>query len=68
VFSQGGRVWPRAEGFDAAVDVSGYSVKGFADADATALRLSDLFRHLPAAALEARFVGASKPAKKRVRA
>ena len=68
VFSQGGRVWPRAETFDAAVDVSGYSVKGFADADATALRLSDLFRHLPAAALEARFVDASKPAKKRVRA
>jgi (1->4)-alpha-D-glucan 1-alpha-D-glucosylmutase len=67
-FSQGGRVWPRAETFDAAVDVSGYSVKGFAEADATALRLSDVFSHLPAAVLEARLVDASKPAIKRVRA
>jgi len=68
VFSQGGRVWPRAEAFDAALDVSGYSVEGFAEADATELRLSELFRHLPAAVLKARFVGALKPARKRIRA
>src|SRR6266436_4162199 len=67
-FSQGGRVWPRAEAFDAALDVSGYSVEGFAEADATELRLSELFRHFPAAVLKARFVGAVKPARKRVRA
>jgi (1->4)-alpha-D-glucan 1-alpha-D-glucosylmutase len=68
VFSQGGRVWPHAEAFDAALDVSGYSVEGFAEADATELRLSELFRHLPAAMLKARFVGALKPARKRIRA
>src|SRR5438552_1637482 len=67
-FSQGGRVWPRAEAFDAALDVSGYSVEGFAEADATELRLSELFRHFPAAVLKARFVGAVQPARKRVRA
>jgi (1->4)-alpha-D-glucan 1-alpha-D-glucosylmutase len=67
-FSQSGRVWPRAEAFDAALDVSGYSVEGFAEADATELRLSELFRHLPAAVLKARFVGAVQPAPKRIRA
>jgi (1->4)-alpha-D-glucan 1-alpha-D-glucosylmutase len=67
-FSQGGRVWPRAEAFDAALDVSGYSVEGFAEADATELRFSELFRHLPAVVLKARFVGAVKPVRKRVRA
>ena len=36
--------------------------------DATELRLSELFRHLPAAVLKARFVGALKPARKRIRA
>jgi (1->4)-alpha-D-glucan 1-alpha-D-glucosylmutase len=66
-FSQVGRVWPRAEAFDGTLDVSGYSVAGFAEADATELRLSDLFRHLPAAVLKARFVGALKPARKRGR-
>ena len=65
-FSQGGRTWPRADAFDATLDVSGYSIEGFAEADATELRLSDLFRHLPVAALKARFVGALKPARKRL--
>jgi (1->4)-alpha-D-glucan 1-alpha-D-glucosylmutase len=66
-FSQSGRVWPRAEAFDAALDVSGFSVEAFAEADATKLRLSELFRHLPAAVLKARFVGALKSARKRKR-
>jgi len=65
-FSQGGRAWPRADAFDATLDVSGYSIEGFAEADATELRLSDLFRHLPVAALKARFIGALKPARKRL--
>jgi (1->4)-alpha-D-glucan 1-alpha-D-glucosylmutase len=65
-FSQGGRTWPRADAFDATLDVSGYSTEGFAEADATELRLSDLFRHLPVAALKARFIGALKPARKRL--
>jgi (1->4)-alpha-D-glucan 1-alpha-D-glucosylmutase len=67
-FSQGGRVWPRAEAFDASLDFRGYSVRGFAEADTAELRLSDVFRHLPAAVLEARVVRAAKPARKRVRA
>jgi (1->4)-alpha-D-glucan 1-alpha-D-glucosylmutase len=64
-FTESGRAWPRAEVFNAALDVRGYSVEGFAEADATELRLCDLFRHLPAAVLKARFVGAAKPARKR---
>ena len=64
-FTESGRAWPRAEAFNAALDVRGYSVEGFAEADATELRLSDLFRHLPAAVLRARFVSAAKPARKR---
>jgi (1->4)-alpha-D-glucan 1-alpha-D-glucosylmutase len=64
-FSQGGRAWPRAESYDATLDVSGYSVEGFAEADASELRLSDIFRHLPAAVLKARVVSASKQARRR---
>jgi (1->4)-alpha-D-glucan 1-alpha-D-glucosylmutase len=65
VFSRSGRAWPRADAFDATLDVSGYSIEGFAEADATRLRLSDLFRHLPVAVAKARFVGALKPQRKR---
>jgi (1->4)-alpha-D-glucan 1-alpha-D-glucosylmutase len=65
-FTESGRAWPRAEDFDATLDTKGYSVEGFAEADATELRLSDLFKHLPAAVLKARFVGAAKPARKRI--
>jgi (1->4)-alpha-D-glucan 1-alpha-D-glucosylmutase len=68
VFSQGGRTWPQAEAYDAALNVSGYSVEGFADADATQLRVSDLFTHAPAAVLKAKVVGASKPVKRLVSA
>jgi (1->4)-alpha-D-glucan 1-alpha-D-glucosylmutase len=66
-FTEGGRAWPRGEVFDATLDARGYSVKGFAEADASELRLSDLFRHLPAAVLKARLVGAAKPVRKRAR-
>jgi (1->4)-alpha-D-glucan 1-alpha-D-glucosylmutase len=66
--SQGGRVWPSGESFGAAIDVSGYSVEGFAEADATQLRVSDLFHYVPAAVLKARFTGAVKPARRLVRA
>jgi (1->4)-alpha-D-glucan 1-alpha-D-glucosylmutase len=67
-FTESGRTWPRAEVFDAVLDARDYAVKGFAEADATKLRLSDLFRHLPAAVLKARFVGAAKLVRKRVNA
>jgi (1->4)-alpha-D-glucan 1-alpha-D-glucosylmutase len=66
-FTDGGRHWPRPESYDAALNVDGYAVEGFADADATQLRLSDLLAHLPAAVLKAQFNGAAKPARKRER-
>jgi (1->4)-alpha-D-glucan 1-alpha-D-glucosylmutase len=65
VFSQGGRAWPRAENYDASLHVGGYAVEGFADADASELRVSDLFRHLPAAVLRARVVNAARPVRTR---
>jgi len=69
-FSQGGRIWPRAEAFDGALGVNGYAVEGLSggEANAAEVRLSALFRHLPAAVLKARFKGALKPARKRGRA
>jgi (1->4)-alpha-D-glucan 1-alpha-D-glucosylmutase len=66
-FTESASAWPRADAFDATLDARGYSVRGFAEADASELRLSDLFRHLPAAVLEARFVGAAKPERNRAR-
>jgi len=66
-FTDQGRNWPGSDIYDAALNVSGYAVEGFADADATQLRLSDLLAHLPVAVLKARFNGAVKPARKRGR-
>jgi (1->4)-alpha-D-glucan 1-alpha-D-glucosylmutase len=65
-FTQGGRSWPRAEAFDGALDLSGFSVEGM-DGGPRELRLSGLFRHLPVAVMKGRFEGALKPARKRVR-
>jgi (1->4)-alpha-D-glucan 1-alpha-D-glucosylmutase len=67
-FSDSGRAWPRSEGYDAELDVNGYSIEGFADADASKLRLSDVLRQLPTTVLRARYHGAAKPARKRGRA
>jgi (1->4)-alpha-D-glucan 1-alpha-D-glucosylmutase len=67
-FSDGGRAWPDPESYDAALSVDGYAVQGFADADASKLRISDLLRHLPVAVLRARYHGVAKPARKRNRA
>jgi malto-oligosyltrehalose synthase len=64
-FSQGGRVWPHAEAFDGVLDLKGYSVERIGrETAATELRLSALFRHLPAVVLKARFEGVLKPARK----
>jgi (1->4)-alpha-D-glucan 1-alpha-D-glucosylmutase len=60
--AQGGRVWPRAEAFDGVLNLYGYSAEGIADAPE--VRLSALFRHLPAAVLKVRFEGALTPARK----
>ena len=68
-FSQGGRAWPRAEAFDGAVNIKGYSVEGIGGkAGATELPLSVLFQHLPTTVLKAKFQGALKPVRKRSRA
>jgi (1->4)-alpha-D-glucan 1-alpha-D-glucosylmutase len=48
--SQGGRAWPRAEDFDGAVDLGGYSVEGFGGRAS----LSQLFRQLPVTMLKAK--------------
>jgi len=66
-FTDNGRMWFRPENFDAALDVSGYAIEGFADADASQLRLSDLLAQLPVAVLKARYHGAAKPAPRRKR-
>jgi (1->4)-alpha-D-glucan 1-alpha-D-glucosylmutase len=65
--TDGGRHWPDAKNFDAALDVGGYAVEGFADADARQLRLPDLLTHVPVAVLKARFNGTIKPVRKRSR-
>ena len=67
-FTDGGRHWPIRRIMTPRCTSDGYAVEGFADADATQLRLSDLLTHLPAAVLKARFNGAAKPARKRGRA
>src|ERR1700730_5797440 len=46
---QGGRVWPRRENYDGAIRLSGYAVEGIGrETAANELRLSALFKHLPA--------------------
>jgi (1->4)-alpha-D-glucan 1-alpha-D-glucosylmutase len=66
-FTESGRIWPRPEIFDGALNLSGYSVEGISGkADTREVRLSALFQHLPAVVLKARFEGALKPARKRI--
>ncbi|HTF01653.1 MAG TPA: malto-oligosyltrehalose synthase [Bradyrhizobium sp.] len=66
--SQGGRVWPRADAFDGALNLKGYSVEGIvSEAGAMQVQLSALFRHLPVAVLKAGVEGALKPPRKRNR-
>ncbi len=58
-FSQGGRVWPSGELYDATINVSGYSIEGVTS-EPGVLPLSALFHHLPAAVLTARSKAAAK--------
>ena len=64
-FTDDGRAWPVAASYDAALDISGYAVEGFADADARELRLSDLLKDLPVAVVKSGYHGARRPALKR---
>ena len=54
--SQGGRAWPRADDFDGALNLGGYSVEGFA----AEVPLSQLFRQLPVAVLRGESRGGDK--------
>jgi (1->4)-alpha-D-glucan 1-alpha-D-glucosylmutase len=62
--TQGGRNWPKADAFDASIDVQGFAVEGDADAG-TALRAASLFQPLPVAVLKASVVSAARPAKRK---
>lgn len=64
-FTDNGRTWPVAADIDATLNVKGYAVESFADADATELRLSDLLKDLPMIVARAGYHGAAKPARKR---
>jgi (1->4)-alpha-D-glucan 1-alpha-D-glucosylmutase len=63
-FSNGGRTWPRGKAFDAALDVSGYTIDGI-ESD-TRLPISSLFTQVPAAVLKARVVAPARPVRKRI--
>ncbi|WP_061020321.1 malto-oligosyltrehalose synthase [Bradyrhizobium sp. CCH5-F6] len=63
-FTQGGREWPAAEGFDATVDISGYTATGLAGNEVS---LAQAWRDLPVAVIEARTANAVKPMRQRVR-
>ena len=63
-FTQGGRIWPKAEAFDATINLQGFAVEGDADAG-TEIRVSSLFQTLPAAVLKANAVGAARMVRKK---
>ena len=64
-FTQAGREWPVLEGFDATIDIAGYSAPGLAS---NALPIAQAFRDVPAAVVEARTANSVKPARQRLRA
>jgi (1->4)-alpha-D-glucan 1-alpha-D-glucosylmutase len=62
--SQGGRVWPRAESFEASLNLRGYSIEGIDGGNnAAEVLLSTLLRHLPVAVLKAKV--SAKPKRRR---
>jgi len=60
-FTDAGRVWPRADAFQGALNIKGYRIEDSGDE----LPLSALFQYFPAAVAKAKAV--SKPARKRRR-
>ncbi len=66
-FTQGGRSWPKAEAFDATINLQGFAVEGDADAG-TEIRVSSLFQTLPAAVLKANVVGTARMVRKKASA
>jgi (1->4)-alpha-D-glucan 1-alpha-D-glucosylmutase len=63
-FSEGGRVWPRAEAFQGGINLAGHSIDGIETP--AEVPLSSLFTHLPVAVRKARVITAARPARKRV--
>jgi (1->4)-alpha-D-glucan 1-alpha-D-glucosylmutase len=62
--SQGGRVWPNADGFEGSLNLRGYSVEGVdGGVNAAEVPLSELLRHLPVAVLKAKVT--AKPKRRR---
>jgi (1->4)-alpha-D-glucan 1-alpha-D-glucosylmutase len=64
-FTEAGRVWPRGEAFEGALNLAGYAVEGVETGQA-GLPLATLFRDLPAAVLKAKLIAAERPARKRI--
>ncbi|OKO85834.1 malto-oligosyltrehalose synthase [Bradyrhizobium sp. AS23.2] len=64
-FTQAGREWPALEGFDATVDITGYTAPGLTGNE---LPLAQAFRDVPAAVIVARAASAISSARQRVRA
>ncbi|MGX4769818.1 malto-oligosyltrehalose synthase [Bradyrhizobium guangdongense] len=64
-FTQAGREWPTFEGFDATVDITGYTAPGLAR---NQLPVAQAFRDFPAAIIEARTASAAKPSRQRLSA
>ncbi|MGY3075572.1 maltooligosyltrehalose synthase [Bradyrhizobium sp. LM6.10] len=64
-FTQAGREWPMLDGFDAAIDVTGYHVPGLAGND---LLLAQALGNFPASVISARAAGAARPMRPRARA
>ena len=64
-FTQAGREWPTLEGFDATVDISGYTAPGLAGNE---LPLAQAFRDFPAAVIEARTASVIRHARRPARA
>ncbi|MBU6456472.1 MAG: malto-oligosyltrehalose synthase [Bradyrhizobium sp.] len=61
--SQEGRSWPHADEFDAAIDLAGYSVEGYAGV----IPLARLLTSLPVAVLKAKTIGEARAKRKRPR-
>ena len=63
-FSDGGRIWPGGDAFDATLDLSGYTIDGI-ETNAR-LPLSSLLSQIPAVVLKAKMAAPARPVRKRV--
>jgi (1->4)-alpha-D-glucan 1-alpha-D-glucosylmutase len=61
-FTQAGREWPAPEGFDATVDITGYTAAGLVGNE---LPLAQAFRDFPAFVIEARVASPIMPARQK---